>query len=63
MKLLSHSSPDETKKKKSSKDAEEKEVKPKRVSKEEREKSGRYWGFILLLLTVIGATILHFLKG
>lgn len=60
MKLISHSSDQPEKKmtKDKDKNPEEKKKQPK-VSKEEQEKQGRYWGFIILLVTIILAVIIQ----
>jgi hypothetical protein len=62
MKLISHSTPDKPVKV-NVPEAQEKEKEPrkKRETKEEKEKKGRYWGIILLLLSVLGGIILRFL--
>lgn len=69
MKLLSHSNPDKSVKvkihdvegmtKKFAKG--ETAFGRKRETKEEKEKKGRYWGFVLFLLTIAAAALLRFI--
>ncbi len=61
MKLLSHSELPVTKPQKVKETDQQAKTSRKKLSKDEKEKQGRYIGVVILLLSIIAAAVLHFL--